>query len=72
VKKHTKVGQHRPRHQDGGIITTGGPGAREQLMLVDPDTKKQTRVGIRVDTVRSATAGSSGSGWGAKAIGKDI
>jgi large subunit ribosomal protein L24 len=51
VKKHTKVGSTGRGTKTGGIITTEAPVHVSNVMLVDPDTKKQTRVGMRVETV---------------------
>ena len=51
VKKHTKVGSTGRGTKTGGIITTEAPVHISNVMLVDPDTKKPTRVGMRVETV---------------------
>ncbi|MFI7588114.1 50S ribosomal protein L24 [Spongisporangium articulatum] len=50
VTKHTKVGQSNRGSRTGGIITTEASIHLSNLMLVDPETKKPTRVGIRVET----------------------
>jgi large subunit ribosomal protein L24 len=51
VKKHTKVSQSRRGTRTGGIVTTEAPIHISNVMLVDPKTKKPTRVGIRTETV---------------------
>jgi large subunit ribosomal protein L24 len=51
IKKHTKVGQSSRGAKTGGIITTEAPVHVSNVQLVDPETKKPTRVGVRVETV---------------------
>jgi len=51
IKKHTKVGQSNRGSKTGGIITQEAPIHISNVMLVDPETKKPTRVGIRTETV---------------------
>jgi len=51
IKKHTKVGQSGRGAKTGGIITQEAPLHISNVMLVDPETKKPTRVGIRLETV---------------------
>src|SRR3954451_9670687 len=51
IKKHTKVGQSNRGSKTGGIITQEAPVHLSNVMLVDPETKKPTRVGVRVETV---------------------
>lgn len=51
IKKHTKVGQSNRGAKTGGIITTEAAVHISNVQLVDPETKKPTRVGIRVETV---------------------
>ena len=51
IKKHTKVGQSNRGSKTGGIVTTEAPIHISNVMLVDPETKKPTRVGIRTETV---------------------
>ena len=50
-KKHSKVGQSGRGSKTGGIITQEAPIHISNVALVDPETKKRTRVGIRVETV---------------------
>ena len=51
IKKHTKVGQTGRGSKTGGIITQEAPIHISNVALVDSETKKRTRVGIRVETV---------------------
>lgn len=51
IKKHTKVGQSQRGTRTGGIVTTEGSIHISNVQLVDPETKKPTRVGIREETV---------------------
>jgi large subunit ribosomal protein L24 len=51
IKKHTKVGTTGRGSKTGGIITQEAPIHVSKVQLVDPQTKKPTRVGIRVETV---------------------
>src|SRR5512142_290948 len=51
IKKHTKVGQSNRGAKTGGIVTTEAPIHISNVQLVDPETKKPTRVGIRTETV---------------------
>jgi large subunit ribosomal protein L24 len=47
VKKHTKVGQSARGAKTGGIVTQEAAIHISNVMLVDPDSKKPTRVGFR-------------------------
>lgn len=49
VKKHTKVGQTSRGVQTGGIVTQEAPIHVSNVMLVDPETGKATRLGSRKD-----------------------
>ncbi len=51
IKKHTKVGQTGRGSKTGGIITQEAPIHISNVQLVDPETEKPTRVGVRVETV---------------------
>jgi large subunit ribosomal protein L24 len=51
IKKHTKVGQTGRGAKTGGIITQEAAIHLSNVQLVDPETKKPTRVGIRTETV---------------------
>ena len=50
VKRHVKAGQSRGA-ASGGIITQEASLHVSNVMLVDPETKKRTRVGYRSETV---------------------
>ncbi len=54
VKRHTKVGQSNRGAKTGGIVTQEAPIHISNVMLVDADTKKPTRVGFRKETVDKA------------------
>ncbi|MCL6500292.1 MAG: 50S ribosomal protein L24 [Armatimonadota bacterium] len=45
VKRHTKPS---PKNPQGGIVQREAPIHVSKVMLVDPETKERTRVGIRV------------------------
>jgi large subunit ribosomal protein L24 len=49
VKKHTKVGQSARGAKTGGIITVEAPIHVSNVMLVDPEDHRPTRVGYRQD-----------------------
>ncbi len=51
VKRHTRVGQSQRGAKTGGIITQEAPIHVSNVMLVDPDGKKATRVGYRREEV---------------------
>jgi len=59
VKKHTKVGQSQRGAKTGGILTQEAPIHISNVMLVDPETKKPTRVGFRKGTVDKTRADGS-------------
>src|SRR5512139_1461126 len=54
VKRHTKVGQSTRGAKTGGIVTQEAPIHISNVMLVDPGTKKATRVGFRKKTEEKA------------------
>ena len=72
VKKHTKVGQSNRGSKTGGIITQEAPIHISNVMLVDPETKKPTRVGIRTETVERDGRTKTVRIRVAKRSGKDI
>ena len=72
VKKHTKVGTSGRGAKTGGIVTTEAPVHISNVMLVDPDTKKPTRVGIRTETVERDGREKTVRIRVAKRSGKDI
>ena len=49
VTKHTRIGQSAQGARNGGIETVEAPIHASNVMLVDPKTKKRTRVGFRVE-----------------------
>lgn len=51
VTKHVRVGQTQRGTKTGGIETHEAPIHVSNVMLVDPKTKKPTRVGFREETV---------------------
>ncbi len=72
IKKHTKVGQSARGTRTGGIVTTEAPIHISNVMLVDPETKKPTRVGIRTETVERNGRTKTVRIRVAKRSGKDI
>ena len=50
VTKHIKPGTRRD-NQQGGLVTVEAPIHISNVMLVDPETKKGTRVGYRTEQV---------------------
>jgi large subunit ribosomal protein L24 len=52
IKKHTKVGTSGRGSKTGGIITQEAPIHISNVQVVDPESKKPTRVGVRVETVQ--------------------
>ena len=59
VKKNTKVSQSQRGAKTGGILTQEAPIHISNVMLVDTDTKKPTRVGFRKETVDKTRADGS-------------
>ena len=51
VTKHVRVGQTQRGTKTGGLETTEAPIHVSNVALVDPDSKKPTRVGHRVETI---------------------
>jgi len=51
VQKHVKAGQTARGTRTGGIETVEAPIHISNVMLVDPETKKGTRVGYRTEQV---------------------
>ncbi|WP_127132280.1 50S ribosomal protein L24 [Georgenia sp. SYP-B2076] len=72
VKKHTKVGQSSRGARTGGIETIEAPIHVSNVMLVDPETKKGTRVGSRSETVERDGRSRTVRVRVAKRSGKDI
>jgi len=72
IKKHTKVGQSGRGAKTGGIITTEAPIHVSNVMVVDPETKKPTRIGVRTETVERDGRTKTVRIRVAKRSGKDI
>jgi large subunit ribosomal protein L24 len=51
IKKHTKSGSTGRGTKTGGIVTTEAPVHISNVMLIDPDSKRPTRVGVREESV---------------------
>ena len=51
ITKHTKVGTSNRGARTGGIVTQEAPIHVSNVMLVDPDGDRPTRVGFRRDVV---------------------
>ena len=72
IKRHTKVASSARGTKTGGIITQEAAVHVSNLMLVDPDTKKPTRVGIRTETVERDGRQKTSRVRVAKRSGKDL
>jgi large subunit ribosomal protein L24 len=56
ITKHTRVGQTTRGARTGGIVTQEAPIHVSNVMLVDPDGDKPTRIGFRRDQVQKRRA----------------
>ncbi|QGH70418.1 50S ribosomal protein L24 [Pseudactinotalea sp. HY158] len=72
VTRHTKVGQGQQGARTGGIETVEAPIHISNVMVVDPETKKSTRVGYRIEQVESDGRTRNSRVRVAKRSGKDI
>lgn len=72
VTKHTKAGQTSRGTRTGGIETIEAPIHISNVMLVDPETKKGTRVGYRTEQVERDGRTRTVRVRVAKRSGKDI
>ena len=72
VTKHTKVGQSQRGARTGGIETVEAPIHVSNVMIVDPETKKGTRVGYRLEQVERDGRNKTVRIRVAKRSGKDI
>jgi large subunit ribosomal protein L24 len=73
VTRHLKVDEPRFGSKAGGIVTVEAPIHVSNVMLVDPETKKPTRVGFRKETVELPNGGTKQrSVRVSKRTGKDI
>ena len=51
IKKHAKIGQDARGAKTGGIITTEAPIHVSNVMIVDPEDGRPTRIGYRKEKV---------------------
>jgi large subunit ribosomal protein L24 len=51
IKKHTRIGQNARGAKTGGIITTEAPIHVSNVMIVDPEDGRPTRIGYRKERV---------------------
>ena len=72
ITKHTKVGQSQRGTRTGGIETVEAPIHISNVAVVDPETKKPTRVGYRTETVERDGRERTVRIRVAKASGKDL
>ncbi len=59
VKKHTRVGQSARGGKTGGIVTQEAPVHVSNVMLIDPEDNRPTRVGFRVEEAEKQRADGS-------------
>jgi len=71
VTKHIKPGTRRD-NQEGGIVSVEAPLHISNVMLVDPETKKGTRVGYRTEEVERDGRKRTQRVRVAKRSGKDV
>lgn len=72
VTKHVKAGQTSRGTRTGGIETVEAPIHVSNVMLVDPETKKGTRVGYRTEEIERDGRQRTVRVRVAKRSGKDI
>ncbi|WP_025133712.1 50S ribosomal protein L24 [Leucobacter sp. PH1c] len=72
VTKHVRVGQSERGTREGGIETVEAPIHISNVAIVDPETKKPTRVGFRVEQVEKDGVTKTVRVRYAKSSGKDI
>ncbi|ACZ29677.1 ribosomal protein L24 [Xylanimonas cellulosilytica DSM 15894] len=72
VTKHVKAGQTSRGTRTGGIETVEAPIHVSNVMLVDPESKKGTRVGVRLEQVERDGKTKTVRVRVAKRSGKDI
>jgi len=72
VTKHVKAGQTSRGTRTGGIETIEAPIHVSNVMLVDPETKKGTRVGYRTEEIERDGRTRTARVRVAKRSGKDI
>ncbi len=72
VTKHVRVGQSDRGTKEGGIETVEAPIHVSNVAVVDPSTKKPTRVGFRVEEVEKDGKKKTVRVRYAKSSGKDL
>ncbi len=72
VKKHVRVSQTNRGSKEGGIETHEAPIHVSNVALIDPKTKKPTRVGFRVEEVEKDGVTKTVRVRYAKKSGKDL
>ena len=77
IKKHTKIGQNARGAKTGGIITTEAPIHVSNVMIIDPEDGRPTRIGYRKEQVEKrrpdgSTYGAERSVRVSRRTGKDI
>jgi len=72
VKKHVRVGQTQRGSKTGGIETVEASIHASNVALVDPETKKPTRVGFRLEEVTKDGVTKTVRVRYAKKSGKDL
>jgi large subunit ribosomal protein L24 len=72
VTKHVRVGQTQRGSKTGGIETHEAPIHVSNVALVDPESKKPTRVGFRLETVTKDGVEKTVRVRYAKKSGKDL
>jgi large subunit ribosomal protein L24 len=72
VTKHVRVGQTQRGSKTGGIETHEAPIHVSNVALVDPESKKPTRVGFRTETVTKDGVSKTVRVRYAKKSGKDL
>jgi large subunit ribosomal protein L24 len=72
VKKHVRVGQTQRGAKTGGIETHESPIHVSNVAVVDPETKKPTRVGFRTEVVEKGGVKRTVRIRYAKKSGKDL
>ncbi len=72
ITKHVRVGQTQRGSKTGGIETVEAPIHISNVALVDPESKKPTRVGFRTEQVEKDGVSKTVRGRYAKKSGKDL
>ncbi|MFC5337830.1 50S ribosomal protein L24 [Leucobacter denitrificans] len=72
VTKHVRVGQSDRGAKEGGLETVEAPIHVSNVALIDPSTKKPTRVGIRVEEIEKDGKKKTVRVRYAKKSGKDL